>query len=170
MAYKYLIWLKMYSPEEISILNAILQIVPENEAATQQPQPTKLESFFALTKSLIIRALIIYFVSSFLRKPSTTTDVNSNQSGVQSSTRSSIAASNLFQNGTLFDLHVYISEEQTSVNFSDTKSLLWFQEGLIYGDWYSGRNGDGSISHHTKIQATKQLQVSVKYYMDFLSH
>lgn len=120
------------------IWNSILQIVPEDGTTTQQPQPTKLESFFALTKSLIIRALIIYFVSSFLRKPSSTPDVNTNQSGVPSSMRPSLAASNLFQNGTLFDLHVYLSEEQSSVNFSDTKSLLWFQEGLLYGDWYSG--------------------------------
>lgn len=100
-------------------------------------------------------------MSSFLRKPSSTPEVPTNQSGVaQPSLRSSIAAANLFQNGTLFDLHVFLSEEEYNVNFSDTKSLLWFQEGLIYGDWYSGNNGDGSISHHTKIKATNKLMVS----------
>lgn len=137
----------------------ITQIVSheEDEATVQQQaQPTKLESFFAITKSLIIRALIIYFVSSFLRKPSTTTV---EQPGVTPSL--SRSASNLFQNGTLFDLHVYISEDLDGVNFSDTNSLLWFQERLIYGDWNSGRNGDGSISHHTEIRATEQLQVNL---------
>lgn len=141
-----------------------LQIAPDDEAAAQQPQPTKLESFFAITKSLIIRALIIYFVSSFLRKPSTTPpDQPTSVAGPSS--RSSIAASNLFQNGTLFDLHVYLSEDLNSVNFSDTNSLLWYQEALMYGDWYSGRSGDGSITHHTKVRATEQLQVNIQFYL-----
>ncbi|KAG7197443.1 hypothetical protein KM043_013295 [Ampulex compressa] len=32
-------------------------------------QPTRLESFFAITKSLIIRGLIIYFISYLFRRP-----------------------------------------------------------------------------------------------------
>lgn len=97
-------------------------------------------------------------MSSFLRKPSSTPTDQPSVAG--SSPRSSIAASNLFQNGTLFDLHVYLSEDLHSVNFSDTNSLLWYQEALIYGDWYSGRNGDGSITHHTNVRATEQLKVN----------
>lgn len=121
-------------------------------------QPTKLESFFAITKSLIIRALIIYFVSSFLRRPSSTTEVSSNESaGTQTATR--VVANNFFQNGTSFDLHVYISEDQFEVNFSDSKSLVWFQKDLVYGDWHGGHNGDGSITYHTNIRASGKLQV-----------
>lgn len=82
----------------------------------------------------------------------------SSPSGVAAPVR--IPALNFFQNGTLFDLHVYISEDQMDVNFTDTNSLIWFQEGLTYGDWYGGRNGDGTIIHHTQIQASEQLQVN----------
>lgn len=127
----------------------LLQISDETATARQ---PTKLESFFAITKSLIIRALIIYFVSSFLRRPSTTNE-DSAKHGVQS------AATNFFQNSTKFDLHVYISEDQLRVDFSDVNSLIWFQKGLLYGDWVSGRNGDGTVNHHTRIHTTEKLQV-----------
>lgn len=128
-----------------------------------------MESFFAVTKSLIIRALIIYFVSSFLRRSSTpaTNETGAdlpNGVGVgvgvppgQSPAR--IPASNFFTNGTIFDLHVYVSEDEFNVNFHDPNSLVWFQEGLTYGDWYGGRDGDGTVIHHTKIQASEQLQV-----------
>ncbi|XP_055299231.1 putative lipid scramblase CLPTM1 [Sitodiplosis mosellana] len=133
------------------------QAVSQDEAPPQQ-QPTKLESFFAITKSLIIRALIIYFVSSFLRKPaSTPTEVNPTAPG-GAAPPARLPASNFFQNGTLFDFHVYISEDQFTVNFSDTNSLIWYQEGLTYGDWYGGKNGDGTITHHTQIRASEQLQ------------
>lgn len=139
---------------------SIPQAVSQDGAPPQQ-QPTKLESFFAITKSLIIRALIIYFVSSFLRKPATTpTEVNPNApGGAPPPTR--LPATNFFQNGTLFDFHVYISEDQFNVNFSDTNSLIWYQEGLTYGDWYGGRNGDGTVTHHTEIRASERLQVKI---------
>lgn len=140
-----------------------MQHVVENQTATQQP--TKLESFFAITKSLIIRALIIYFVSSFLRRPSTAPEVNSNVHNVQ--TQSRVPASNFFQNGTIFDLHVYVSDDQFQVNFSDLNSLVWFQKGIVYGDWYGGRNGDGTITHHKKIKSTENLQVTLHAYKIF---
>lgn len=135
-----------------------IKAIEQGEEPPVTTQPTKLESFFALTKSLIIRALIIYFVSSFLRKPASTPEVSPNVPD-GAPTPSRLPATNLLQNGTLFDLHVYISEDQFNVNFSDTNSLIWYQEGLTYGDWYGGRNGDGSITHHTKIHASEQLQV-----------
>lgn len=100
-------------------------------------------------------------MSSFLRKPAATPpEVAPNSSaGGAGVAPTRIPALNLFQNGTLFDLHVYISEDQTAVNFSDANSLIWFQEGLTYGDWYGGRSGDGTVTHHTQIQASEQLQV-----------
>lgn len=97
-------------------------------------------------------------MSSFLRKPAPTPDTNTNISG-GTPAPARLPATNFFENGTLFDFHVYISEDQTGVNFSDTNSLIWFQEGLTYGDWYGGRNGDGTVTHHTKIKASEQLQV-----------
>lgn len=43
------------------------EAVAGQEGAGQQRQPTAGESFMAITKSLVIRALIIYFITSFFR-------------------------------------------------------------------------------------------------------
>lgn len=120
----------------------------------QQRQPSRMESFFAITKSLILRALVIYFISSFFRKPAPDAQVNQTGGDVG---KSRIAAWNLFENGTMFDLHVYLSEDPTWVNFNDPSSLIWLQEDLMYGDWYGGRNGDGTFTINTRIKASKRL-------------
>lgn len=122
--------------------------------AQQQRQPSRMESFFAITKSLILRALVIYFISSFFRKPAP--DAPINQAGGDVG-KSRITAWNLFDNGTMFDLHVYISEDPSWVNFNDPSSLIWLQEDLMYGDWYGGRNGDGIYTVSTQIKASKRL-------------
>lgn len=123
-------------------------------AAQQQRQPSRMESFFAITKSLILRALVIYFISSFFRKPAPDAPVN--QTGGEVG-KSRITAWNLFENGTMFDMHVYLSEDPTWVNFNDPSSLIWLQEDLMYGDWYGGRSGDGTFSINTRIKASKRL-------------
>ncbi|EFN88050.1 Cleft lip and palate transmembrane protein 1-like protein, partial [Harpegnathos saltator] len=110
----------------------------ESDEQRRKPQPSRLESLFAITKSIIIRALIIYFISSFFRRP----DNNSKSPNTVSDTR--LHAINIFPNGTLFDLSVYLSESENFKNFNDPQSLIWFEEGLVYGDWYSGPNQDGS--------------------------
>lgn len=117
-----------------------------------------MESFFSITKSLIVRALIIYFVSSFLRKPAPEVTPEANSPNAATTPVQKIPAWNFFVNGTLFDLHAYVSEDLGTVNFSDPNSLVWFQEGLVYGDWYGGRNGDGTVTHRTMIQASEKLQ------------
>lgn len=40
---------------------------PAQDGGQQARQPTAGESFMAITKSLIIRAIIIYFITSFFR-------------------------------------------------------------------------------------------------------
>lgn len=122
--------------------------------AQQQRQPSRMESFFAITKSLILRALVIYFISSFFRKPAPDAPVNQAGGDVG---KSRITAWNLFDNGTMFDLHVYISEDPAWVNFNDPSSLVWLQEDLMYGDWYGGRDGDGIFTINTQIKASERL-------------
>lgn len=43
------------------------EAVAGQEGADQQRQPTAGESFMAIAKSLVIRAFIIYFITSFFR-------------------------------------------------------------------------------------------------------
>jgi len=74
------------------------------DRAREQYQPTPLEKFLAIAKSLIMRALVVYFIMYFIRsnagKPSTTTSDASGK--VQAP--ASLASSNVFPNGTEFDM------------------------------------------------------------------
>jgi hypothetical protein len=92
-----------------------------------------------MTKSIIIRAVIIYFICSFFRRPA-----QNIQSPFGSTTSAQNTAFNIFTNGTVFDLHVYMSESEYFKDFNNSKAKVWSEYGLIYGDWYSGPNGDGS--------------------------
>ncbi|XP_064546578.1 putative lipid scramblase CLPTM1 [Drosophila montana] len=123
------------------------------EGQQQQQQPSRAESFFAMTKSLILRALIIYFVSSFFRRPQS----NTNQEQSVANAGPKITAWNYFENGTDFDLHVWLSEQPDVVNFQQKANLLWLQEDLTYGDWVSGPTGDGIYTHNLKIKASPHL-------------
>ncbi|XP_017881744.1 cleft lip and palate transmembrane protein 1 homolog [Ceratina calcarata] len=123
-------------------------------------QPTRLESFFAITKSLIIRVLIIYCISHLFRRIQTD---YSPTSGVANPTHQ--PAVNLFKNGTLFDLHVYLSESENFEQFDDPRSLIWLEKGLIYGDWYSGPDKDGSKVMIHKFTASDQLKNNGSIYL-----
>jgi Cleft lip and palate transmembrane protein 1 (CLPTM1) len=119
-----------------------------------------LESFFAVTKSLIIRALIIYFITSFFRRP----QPNSSQQNVDTATNHHVAW-NFFENGTLFDLHIYMSEDSDFKKFNDPSSLIWFREGLVYGDWSSGKNNDGTYTQSIKFKASENLKNNGSIYL-----
>ncbi|XP_058815657.1 putative lipid scramblase CLPTM1 [Topomyia yanbarensis] len=129
-------------------------------AQAQAQQPSRAESFFAIAKSLILRALVIYFISSFFRKPAPDAAVNQTDVG-----KSKIVAWNLFDNGTMFDLHVYVSEDPRWVDFGNPNALVWLQEDLMYGDWYGGRNGDGIFTVNTQIKASERLMNNGSLYL-----
>lgn len=99
---------------------------------------------------MIIRALIIYFITSFFRRPQTTNTQSSNDS----TPVSKIASWNIYPNGTSIELHVYLSESE---NFNFDTEIFW-KKKLVYGDWYSGESGDGSFVHSEKIIPSEQLK------------
>ena len=72
---------------------------------------------------------------------------------------------NLFTNGTLFDLYVFLSEDPEFVNFNDSGALIWTKKGLVYGDWESGPNGDGTYSYSTQIETSETLQNNGSIYL-----
>lgn len=123
-------------------------------------QPSRLESFFAITKSLIIRALIIYCISHLFRRLQTD---NSQFPGVINPAHSQ--AVNIFENGTLFDMHVYLSESENFRQFDDPRTLVWLEQGLIYGDWYSGPFKDGSKIKNYKFVPSDQLKNNGSIYL-----
>ncbi|KAJ1519561.1 hypothetical protein ONE63_004839 [Megalurothrips usitatus] len=126
-------------------------------------QPTGMESFMAITKSLIIRALVIYFITSFFRRPQPTAPSTDPVTGVQ--TKASLPAFNLFENGTAMDLYVFISESKKFADFENHEALIWRKNNLIYGDWYSGPNGDGTFILKSQIRTSDAVQNNGSIYL-----
>ena len=109
-------------------------------------------SVFGMVKSLIVRAALIYFISMLFRRGSQTpTSPNGEPSAPM------FAATNVFSNGTIFDLHVYLSEKENFRDFNDSNAMIWSEYGLIYGDWYSGHQGDGSRTITHKFKPSQRL-------------
>ncbi|KAJ9585307.1 hypothetical protein L9F63_002892, partial [Diploptera punctata] len=130
----------------------------ENDFAAQvarereRYQPTKLESFFAITKTLIIRGLIIYFITSFFRRPQTA------DPGPGGTVPTRVPAVNIFENGTVMDLYVYLSSSETFTDFSNPKTLIWKEKELTYGDWFSGESSDGTRTHNIEFETTEAVR------------
>ena len=135
----------------------ILQEILDQQIAAEreQYQPSAMEKVFAIVKSLLMRGMIIYFVMTMFRKPQTTPQVDPNNPNAPTTQLPRGAASNLFMNGTVFDLYVFLSEDPEVVNFNDSSSLVWMKDGLVYGDWYSGPNGDGTYSYSTQFETSE---------------
>ncbi|KAF8763637.1 Cleft lip and palate transmembrane protein 1 like protein [Argiope bruennichi] len=121
-----------------------------SQSPPAQNPPAAQHSFWSILKGIILRAVIIYFITSFFRRPQTATP------NTQSGAMPTKTSQNLFQNGTIMDLYVYLSEEQKPSFKED--SLIWFQPNIIYGDWYGGPNGDGTYTLETKIDTTENMQ------------
>jgi hypothetical protein len=58
------------------------------------------------------------------------------------------------------DFYVYLSESEKFSDFSNPDALIWSEKGMIYGDWSSGSNGDGTRVHNIEF---KTSEVSVIY-------
>lgn len=118
-----------------------------------------MESFFSILKTVIVRALIIYFITSFFRKPSQPTPAANSGSNVPS-----VAARNLFSNGTSLTLYIYLSENEYFNDFNE-ESLFWMKDNLIYGDWISGNNGDGTYVFEKEYPITENLRKNGSLYL-----
>ena len=93
---------------------------------------------WGVVKGLLMRAIFIYMITSFFRRPSAPATRGDGNPGVVLPTSSKI-----YSNGTLFDLYLYVSEDQLKPNFNNPAQLVWFKPDLTYGDWKSGPTGDG---------------------------
>lgn len=92
---------RVNTTDVISVLKHVLfySQVPVDQQevpAENAHQPTRLESFFAITKSLILRALIFYFITSFFRRPAPTP---ADQAGSTAPVK--LPAFNYFENGSI---------------------------------------------------------------------
>lgn len=48
-------------------------------------------------------------------------------------------------------MYLFVSESPLFVDFNDPNSLIWEKNGLVYGDWSAGMNGDGIFTNEVEI-------------------
>jgi hypothetical protein len=128
------------------------------EAAGEQQSPFTIAGFI---KGLIFRALIFYVIANFFRRPSTPQGPD----GGVGAPAGMKPASNLFQNGTMMDLYVYLSEDEVFSDFGDSSKLIWLQEQLYYGDWTAGEAGDGSFVKELSVPTSRAVQNNGSIYL-----
>lgn len=133
-------------------------------AEREQHQPGAMEKIFGIVKSLLMRGMVIYFVMQFFRRPAAPA-ANTVENADGTATLPRGAATNLFENGTVFDLYVYLSEDKVFGSFNDSTSLIWSKTGLVYGDWYSGEDADGTYSFTTSVSVSENLQNNGSIYL-----
>jgi hypothetical protein len=71
--------------------------ISQNNPGAGPPPPHRGESFFAIAKSLMVRALIIYFITSMFRRPSVPVE---KAGGIPQSVKT--ASTQIYANGTTF--------------------------------------------------------------------
>ena len=50
---------------------------------------------------------------------------------------------------------MYLSDTEEFTDFSDPKALIWREKGMVYGDWSSGPNGDGTRIHNIEFETSE---------------
>ncbi|XP_069117157.1 putative lipid scramblase CLPTM1 [Argopecten irradians] len=125
------------------------QVAGQNGQQQEQARP----GFFGIVKSLIVRIIFIYMISSFFRRP-TTTPVQTEDG----QTTSVPYSENIYPKDTEMDLYVYLSLQEEFTDFNKPESLFWIQKGLVYGDWTSGIDGDGSFVKSGQIPTPEAVQ------------
>lgn len=94
---------------------------------------------------------IMYFIFSFFRGSQTPKPTD------PTSKAPTVPARNIFPEGTLMNLYIYLSENETMDNFHPS-NLFWYKEGLKYGDWSSGPNKDGSYIVQKDVPITPHMR------------
>ncbi|CAG2174857.1 unnamed protein product, partial [Oppiella nova] len=134
--------------------NAGQAVEPQADPQPPQPQGSR---FWSVAQGLIFRALIIYFITSFFRKSSTPATGGAGSGGL-ANTKPAISSSNLFTNGTVMDLFLYICDDELKPDFDDKQQLVWHESGLVYGDWTSGPTGDGIYTKDVSVGLSPSVQ------------
>ena len=108
-----------------------------------------------MVKSLLMRGMVIYFIMTMFRRPGQNAANTNSNSPANDVSGPKTVASNLFQNGTMMDLYIYVNEEEEFGAFNDSGALVWVKKDLMYGDWYSGENQDATYSHATQFKTSE---------------
>lgn len=93
----------------------------------------------------------MYFIFSFFRAPQ---QPKTNEVGVKTQ---QTPARNIFPDGTMMNLYVYLSENETVEDYHPSK-LFWFKENLEYGDWNDGPDRDGTFFVEKDVPITPNMR------------
>lgn len=118
----------------------------------------------AITKSLVIRAVIIYFITSFFRR-SSTPPAAPGPEGQQLDPTGRIPGTNIFLDGSSLDMYVFRSESENFRDFKDPEALVWVKEDIIYGDWTAGPEGEGTFTHTITFPTSEHVRNNGSLYM-----
>uniref|UniRef100_A0A914VCG2 Cleft lip and palate associated transmembrane protein n=1 Tax=Plectus sambesii TaxID=2011161 RepID=A0A914VCG2_9BILA len=150
--------------------NQVAPAVADGAGGDQPAGPGVAQGGWAMVKSLAYRMMIIYFVSSLVRNwrgsppPQNHTATVDGKVGPPST--AAAPSMNMFRKNQEFDLYVYLSPlEERFSNFADNSALFWKEEGLVYGDWTSGPNKDGTYTQAKTFPCPSQLQNNGSLYM-----
>lgn len=130
------------------------------DAASQQTAPQQSFSFWGVAKTLMVRMLFIYFITSLFRKgtpPPQSTDVSKTVPNI-------LPAANVFPKGTFMDLYFYISEDEVMGNLSRAH-LFWQESHLEYGAWDGGHDGQATYIKSDLINISERVQNNGSLYL-----
>ncbi|XP_015788653.1 cleft lip and palate transmembrane protein 1 homolog [Tetranychus urticae] len=116
-------------------------------------------SFWSIARDIVVRCVIMYFVVNFFTK------MNQPKTAPSSPGVTIEPSTNLFHNGTIMDLYVYINENPSKVDFNSPNELKWTQKELIFGDWNIGPNQEGFVEFDTTIPISKRVQNNGSIYI-----
>jgi len=128
---------------------------PQEENATQK--------ILDVIKSVGSRVVIFWLIMQFFKKPA----VPQNEVGGIGGSKGGVRAPalNMFQEGTDFDLYVYISEQDDFNEFDMNENLFWKLEGLQFGKWDQGLNMDSIYEKSMQVPLSERVQNNGSIYI-----
>lgn len=139
----------------------------EDQREQNQQPPQQQFQLLPFLKTMVTRMLMFWMITSLIknffggRQP--TPETNVSHSGDSKTYPASI---NMFPSGEVFDFYMYLSPKPERFrDFANTHSLIWQQTNLVYGDWNSGENADGSRTKMISFPTPEYLQNNGSIYL-----
>ncbi|XP_055334476.1 putative lipid scramblase CLPTM1 [Paramacrobiotus metropolitanus] len=134
---------------------------PAAAAAVQQgapggAAPQQQRGFWDIAKMLATRALFMYFLTTFLssRRNAPATTTTTGPDGVAVPVK---GGQNVFGPMMPMDLYAYVSERPRFYKF-DEESLFWKENEILYGDYQSGVDGEGTFRKTGILEIPEAVQ------------
>jgi len=146
-------------------INATENTTSEGTEGTQDEAPAENRlGFFSIAKTLIVRCVIIYAISSFFRRtPPPTTQGGSEVANINAPVM--VPTANIFHKDLLMDMYVYVNEQEHFTEFDNKESLIWHEDELMYGDWISGPDQDGNHYKNIELQISQNVITNGSIYI-----